>query len=390
MASALSIEWQEPSAAAVSGAPDRAVRAPESTVRLAISRRLGETRTNGTETASQRRPGPFYGHGGNHGSRWRQDYHVRTTGVTGGGERSGRVVVSLPWEKLEFGTQYGGPLESPEGWPPLWLPEPGETLAALCHRVIDGDAFLQLVTARTSDRRPVPSLDGRRPADLTFAWWEKNWPERASDWPFEETLPRGYHRDRVYWRLVVEFFDRLRGGDLVMKARRMDDPEPDDPESPLEPVGPGRFRNPFMVLSPRALHGGWFRPEKWLGSEPPGLPHYFDLTVWPAEASETERETPETLVPEPQAPAEAPPYRTGTQGRPTSIILIASELERRRFAEQTLDTQVAEAKALVAWLKQTHPKAPPCTAKTIRTSHVTQRPLRLAVNEAKARKERLK
>jgi hypothetical protein len=88
--------------------------------------------------------------------------------------------------------------------------------------------------------------------------------------------------------------------------------------------------------------------------------------------------------------AEAPPYQTGTQGRPTSISLIAAELERRRVAEQTLDTQTAEARALAEWLIKAHPEAPKCTDKTIRTSLVTQRPLRLAVEEAKARKERPK
>ena len=104
-------------------------------------------------------------------------------------------------------------------------------------------------------------------------------------------LPRNYHRDRVYWRLVVELFARLEAGDLVMKARRMD-----VPASPVEVVERGLFRNPFMVLRPHAPGGGWFRPEKWHGNEPPpGLRWYRELTLWPAEAVEAKQEkAPET------------------------------------------------------------------------------------------------
>jgi hypothetical protein len=94
--------------------------------------------------------------------------------------------------------------------------------------------------------------------------------------------------------------------------------------------------------------------------------------------------------PESTAPAETPPYRTGTQGRPTSINLVAAELVRRQGAGQTLDTQAAEARALTAWLVHTHPEAPKIGDKAIRTNVTTSELLRAAVAEAKARKERRK
>jgi hypothetical protein len=234
-------------------------------------------------------------------------YHARTAGVTGGDEGGDRLVIRLPWLKPEFGSEYGGPLVSPEGWPPRWSPVSGETLAAFWDRTIVEDSFLQQITPLTSDRRPVPSLDGWRPADLTLAWWERKWPFKVFDRREDDSPPRGYHRDRVFWRLVVEFSARLGAGDLVVKARRLDASESDDPK----PVKPGLLRNPFMVLRPHAPHGGWFRPEQWHGSEPPPSLleyQYRDLTLWPAEVAETERETsalPGMSHPPPQTPSDA-------------------------------------------------------------------------------------
>ena len=80
-----------------------------------------------------------------------------------------------------------------------------------------------------------------------------------------------------------------------------------------------------------------------------------------------------------------PVYKTGGQGRPTSMNLIASELERRRAAGEVRATQAAEAEALAAWRAQAHPKAPKASAKTIGNSLRTE--LREAVTEARARKE---
>jgi hypothetical protein len=83
---------------------------------------------------------------------------------------------------------------------------------------------------------------------------------------------------------------------------------------------------------------------------------------------------------------DAPIYRTGMQGRPSSSSLIAAQLERRREAGQTLDTQVAEADALAAWLVQEHPEAPKTGSKAIRTSLTTNKALRAAVKEVQSRK----
>jgi hypothetical protein len=223
-----------------------------------------------------------------------------------GDEGSGRLLIPLPWVKPEFGSQYGGPLVSPEGWPQLPPPELGETLAAFWDRAIGGDPFLQLITPFTSDRRPVPSLDEGRPADLTLAWWEKKWPYKVFDRSWDDSSLRGYHCDRVYWRLVVELIDRLRGGDLVMKGYRTDASESDDSGSLLEPVRRTLLQNPFMVLCPRAPGGGWFRPGHSYGSEPPsGLPWYHKLTLWPAEAKREKT---------PAASPEEPPPRHRRSG----------------------------------------------------------------------------
>jgi hypothetical protein len=212
--------------------------------------------------------------------------------------------------KPEFGSQYGGPLASPDGWPRLPPSDPGETVAAFIDRAIVGDSFLQLITPLTSDRRPAPSLDGRRPADLTLAWWEREWPYKVFHRMWDDSPPRGYHRDRVYWRLVVEWFDRLRDGDLVMKGHRTDGLTPGPPAGaartrspradaayPGEVVAPDRWENPYMVLRPRA---GLLEPEQWRGRPPPpGLPWYRDLTVWPAEAAPTKQKA-QPRVPHPK------------------------------------------------------------------------------------------
>jgi hypothetical protein len=201
--------------------------------------------------------------------------------VTGGDEGSGRLLIRLPWVKPEFGSEYGGPIVSPEGWPRLPPPELGETVAAFWERAIVGDAFLQLITPHTSDRRPVRSLDGRRPADLTLAWWERKWPYKVFDRRWDDSPPRGYHRDRVYWRLVVELIARWEAGDLVVKGRRLD-----VSTSEAEPVKLSLLRNPFMVLRPHHPHGGRFGPEEWLGHQlPTTLESYCELTVWPAEVA---------------------------------------------------------------------------------------------------------
>ena len=220
--------------------------------------------------------------------------------MTGGDDGNGHLVIPLPWVKPEFGSQYGGPLFSPDGWPCLPPPEPGETVAAFIDRAIVGDPFLQAVTVRTFQGLVSPRAVVH-PADRIFGWWGEEWPYKEPPmfrWPGEAELPRSYHRDRVYWRLVVELFDRLRDGGLVMRGHRTDGLTPGPPAGaartrspradaayPGEVVAPGRWENPFMVLRPRA---GLFEPEQWRGrTPPPGLPWYRDLTVWPAEAVAT-------------------------------------------------------------------------------------------------------
>jgi hypothetical protein len=203
--------------------------------------------------------------------------------VTDGEDGGGRLVIRL---------NYGEPIVSPDGWPRLPTPEPGEPVAAFVDRAIVGDPFLQFVTSRTSGG-PVPPLAVVRPAERTFAWWEEEWPNRElSLW--DDPPPRNYHRDRVYWRLVVEWFDRLRDSDPVMRGHRTD-----LPAYPSEEVEPGLFRNHYMELRPHAPGGGWFRPEEWRGDRPPPglLRRYRELTLWPAQAAEAKRaKTPRQLT----------------------------------------------------------------------------------------------
>jgi hypothetical protein len=100
------------------------------------------------------------------------------------------------------------------------------------------------------------------------------------------------------------------------------------------------FRNPFMVLRPRAPHGGWFCPEQWHGREPPqGLPWYRELTLWPAGATET-KQTARRAV-----------------GRPGVAEACIELFQARRSEGIPLERQSAEAAAIVsAWPKDGPPK----------------------------------
>lgn len=51
-------------------------------------------------------------------------------------------------------------------------------------------------------------------------------------------------------------------------------------------------------------------------------------------------------------------YRTGTQGQPSSMHLMKSELLRRAESGQMRKSLKAEAEDLVEWLRETHPNAP--------------------------------
>jgi hypothetical protein len=228
--------------------------------------------------------------------------------VTGEGDGNGdgsRLVIRLDAvcpDPANPGAWRQQTYEAPDGWLDLFSPKSGgEPLVGYLERVVAGNSFLQSIPPRPAQAppwlpaelvpvrsptpiNPLPSLNGKRPADLTLQWWEKEWPDKIFYRDYGE-YPRNYHRDRVYWRLVVAALDRIRAGDFVLKGRHMDVPtETLEPE----PIKRERFLDRFMVLRPQAQDGGWFRAETWYGNEPPpGLERYCDLTLWPAEAAET-------------------------------------------------------------------------------------------------------
>jgi hypothetical protein len=219
--------------------------------------------------------------------------------------------------------------EAPDGWLDLPSPKPGgEPLVGYLERVITNDSFLGSVPSLPA--WGPPSLNGKRPADLTRQWWAKEWPDKIFYRLYEE-YPRNYHRDRVYWRLVVAIIDRIRAGDFMLKGRRMDVPtETLEPE----PIKRERLLDRFMVLRPQAQDGGWFRPEAWHGNEPPpGLERYCDLTLWPAEAAETKSIVPPAAdVDVPAVPPQRPRRRAGLDYRADDDALGAEILEGVNFS----------------------------------------------------------
>jgi hypothetical protein len=123
-------------------------------------------------------------------------------------------------------------------------------------------------------------VHARRLGPWTLEQWEKTWPYKDFHSSYGRTRREAvpYHRDRLFWRLVVELFDRLRAGDLAAEGHRSD-----VPGYPRQSVPPGLWRNPNMVLLPHAPGGGLLRPEPRQGGQsPPGLPWYCELTLWPA------------------------------------------------------------------------------------------------------------
>ncbi len=61
-----------------------------------------------------------------------------------------------------------------------------------------------------------------------------------------------------------------------------------------------------------------------------------------------------------------PPTSTGAPGRPTSMHLVEAEFRRRAEENLTASTLKAESEILVEWLKDTHPRSPQATPKTIK------------------------
>jgi hypothetical protein len=119
-----------------------------------------------------------------------------------------------------------------------------------------------------------------------------------------------------------------------------------------------RIERTFDGNEPEQLIAGW---ETWLasgrvnnGSKYNGTLLYlrpYNLEMW--------------LGPEPKIVS----ARTGTQGRPTkSWPVIEREFHRRRSEGKTAASREGEAKALVAWLKDTHPTAERPTAKTVQNN----------------------
>ena len=68
-------------------------------------------------------------------------------------------------------------------------------------------------------------------------------------------------------------------------------------------------------------------------------------------------------------PTQPDPHRTGFPGRPSKAKhLIEQELRRRADAGEACSTLPEEAGALLEWLKDEHPSAPPPTVKTIKNN----------------------
>jgi hypothetical protein len=215
-------------------------------------------------------------------------------GVTGGdGAGEGQTV--LIWTH-----HTGERLTFPPDWHLLPPPEPGETWAAYEDRVVYGHPLVRDILGRGAS---MPD-GGARPAERTLVLWKKTYLPFRVFHGENETRRQAleYYLKLTVRRLEVELFARIKAGDPVAMGRRMD-----VSTSLAEAVELDLLGNPFMVLRPRAPGGGWFRPEQWHGSEPPlGLPWYRELTLWPAETPETERETAETAVssPPPQTSSE--------------------------------------------------------------------------------------
>ena len=203
---------------------------------------------------------------------------------------------------------------------------------------------------------------------MTLAGWERGLAEdEAVHWQFLagvlvvfEFEESGYskasalkrYRARIVARLWVELFENVLARNLLMEGRFASDIEY-LPRS----VSPALMLNPDIWFDP--VENGLYPNETDKG------PTIRDLIVYarlnphaPGMAN------PASPGPDPMKHREI--YRSGAQGRPTSMHLIVVELDRRRDAEETLSTQMAEAAALADWLKHKHPRAAPATAKTIR------------------------
>lgn len=88
------------------------------------------------------------------------------------------------------------------------------------------------------------------------------------------------------------------------------------------------------------------------------------IRPWPGLEPQPIGSAPATEVP-------LPIYKTGVQGRPTSIKLVGAEMRRRAEAKQMIVSSFKEeAEWLAEWLIQKHEDAPRLTTKTIQNSYL--------------------
>lgn len=199
-------------------------------------------------------------------------YHAGAAGVTGGGEGAGGPPLII--------NDYTGGifLASPEGWPGLSLPTPGEPLPAFNDRAIVGHPFVQSILVRAPPGPPglvIPSLEGWRPAWVILERWREKYPDRKLGASWHAYLV--YCLGRAVGQLRVELCNRLRAGDFRVEGI--------DSAGHPSVVQPDLFNNPDMVWRERgwALHPEQ-QPEQYTLPPSPKLPSLIGLRLWPAEA----------------------------------------------------------------------------------------------------------
>jgi hypothetical protein len=149
-------------------------------------------------------------------------------------------------------------LESPPDWPQLPPPASSEPLAAYTERAVLRDPFFQEVEKRSVRAGFSPCRPGAlRPATYTLEWWQSNYPKRSFTLTAVGAHPREvWHPDLrqlqelVFWRLIVELFERLRSGEFYAEGRRIDVVEGDTK------VVAELWSNPNMLLLPRSEFQG--------------------------------------------------------------------------------------------------------------------------------------
>jgi len=97
---------------------------------------------------------------------------------------------------------------------------------------------------------------------------------------------------------------------------------------------------------------------EWLSENP-------EMKVYCGTRPLVNRETITSMCP---IKVEEPAQRSGAPGRPSSMHLVLMEHLRRVEAGEACDSRTKEAKALVGWLRATHPTAHPLTWNTVRNA----------------------